>query len=329
MEQSFIVLETTGYLNTLIEASHDCARETVTALKPITRQVFVDGKVEITYDDEEIPLEPIKPLSRPRAMKLLAALVEECVSQYVRYRMARSPLPAIAAALRDTVTPSGYDYVVAEHFLCMPEVDSMVIEMTRQIGFHVAEDTWRQWDIAATPYMIGLIGGQDYRIAEWERAHGVDPDENMKLTVDISAVVNYLHTQLTGHYGEVARKIPLRAVVMDAIHRRFPKVEFQPFEAVPFDLFASLGIESYELFYEKFIHEVMDAFGVTFLLTRIDRTIHYRAEITGNFTLVFYASERPKNEEALYFHELKQSIERGDWVPERERRRLDDYERTH
>jgi hypothetical protein len=85
----------------------------------------------------------------------------------------------------------------------------------------------------------------------------------------------------------------------------------------------------YETFYHQFVKEVFEAFQIYFFLARLDAGIAYQTKLKGTSTLVFCAQQPPRDTEERYFHDLKQSLERGDWVPESERRRLAEWERDN
>lgn len=337
MQNTFIVLDTQGLMNALIHASEDYIRRPIVAQECRVSgqycQVDVGGRVarrwETTEEDIETVISPITKLTRPRAMLIMKALIDECISQTVRYRAPASPLAYIAQALRDCAIPEDTDLQLAEHFLSHDLVDTTVIELHRLLTTHIDNQTWRQWDVFDTPTMLALIGGQDYRIAEWERQHGQHDEDADGMSVDISTVANYIYQQLTRHIGDAARHIPLRPMLMDAIRRRYPRVVFGQDGPFTEELLLGLGVPSYEEFFQRFVDPVMKDFDLMFLRVNLKPFMPYRAEMTQTFTVRFYHAELPHDEEASYFEDLRQSIVRGDWIPERERRRLEEYERNN
>ncbi len=337
MQNTFIVLDTQGFMNALIHASEYYARRPIVAREcRVTgqyRQMDVGGRLatrwETSEEDVESVIPPITTLTRPRAMLVMKALIDECVSQSVRYRTPTSPIPNVAQALRDCAIPEDEDLLLAENFLSHELVDTTVIELHRMLGNHIGGQAWRQWDVFDTPSMLALIGGQDYRIAEWERQHGHSEADEDGLSVDISTVANYIHQQLARHIGEAAHHIPLRPMLMDAIRRRYPRVVFGQDGPCTEELLLGMGVPSYEEFFQRFVDPVMKDFDLMFLRSNLQPFMPYRAEMTQTFTVRFYHAELPQDEEASYFEDLRQSIVRGDWIPERDRRRLEEYERNH
>lgn len=337
MQNVFVVLDTMGYVNALIHASEAYTKKPFVAQESrVTGQYRLEdmggqqvSRFETIEEDVEITVPPVTKLTRPRALLIVKALVDEYVSQTVRYRTPVSPVVNIAQALRDCAIPENADMLLAEDFLTNELVDTTVIELHRMLNTHIGSEVWRQWDVFDTPSMLALIGGQDYRIADWERTHGYSEDENECLTVDISTVANYIYQQLYTHIGEASRHIPLRPMLMDAIRRRYPRVVFGQDGPCTEEILLNMGVPSYEEFFQRFVDPVMKDFDLMFLRSNIKPFMPYRAELTQTFTVRFYHSELPQNEEASYFEELRQSIVRGDWIPERERRRLEEYERNN
>lgn len=331
----FVVLDLTGPLNVLMRVSEHYAQHSHTVID--TRVIGEYQHVNVGYErvsqfkvreeDVEVTIPPITPLDRPRAMLIVRALVEEYLSQTLRYREPESATTVIAQALRDCAIPEAHDMYLAEDFLTHETIDSMLIDLHLQLGKHLNGEQWRQWEVFETSRMMALVGGQDYRIVEYHRQHGMeDRAEGEVLSVEINTVANYIHQQLCVRIGEAAKQIPLRPMLIDAITRRYPRIAFGLQQAAH-EHAMRLGVMSYEAFFREFIDPVMKDFDLMFLRINIDPHRPYTAEITQGFTLRLYHAELPADEEARACEELRQSIERGDWIPERERRRLEAYER--
>lgn len=327
-KKTFIVLDTASHINALIRASEYYAqpRQVMTAT-----MVMDPVEKELVETDGEVTVEAIPKMTRARAMLILTAMYKEVLSSSLFYRSFDDQLDVVAMALRDCAVPEEIDRVVAEDYLGLDEVDNVQIEVQNSVTSYLGGKVWQQWDLIETPYLLALLGGQDYRIAQWERANGHDHrDDDMTLTVDVATVANYIKQQLILYRGEtVAAQIPIAPIIADAIQRRYPLVEFSNHKTVPYEQIQTLLGTDYEHFYNTFIRQVIDAFRSYFLIANLDSSIPYRGEVTKTFNLVFCATKLPRNDEERYFHDLKQSIELGDWVPEAEHRRLNEYERRH
>lgn len=328
-QQSFIILETNGLINSLIRASEHYTQPR--SLNVIRRETLIDPTTQarkISERDETITMEPIQKLDRKRASMILMALFNEALSQLLRYKTPISPVPTVAQALRNVAIIESDDISFAEDFLTREDVDALTIDIHKKIHDFVAGSEWRQWDLVETASIFALVGGEDYRIIEWEQHHGHYRDEeDYVLNVDVSNIQKYITTQLVKTYGTAARQIPVMAVIAEAIERWYPLVSFkQHSKTIPYEYIQHMGL-NYEEFYQNYVKQVIETFRVFFLLSRLNSGIPYTAEFAADGRMTFRAEERPKNDEDRYFHDLKISVERGDWIPESELRKLHEWER--
>lgn len=334
MQQTFLVIDSNGFVNALIQASHDYVTEPplvtqITRVQTGTRTTPT-GTFPIYEEQEtEVPAAPIAPLDRLRAIGILQALTDECLSQILYYRTHRSPVQAVARYLRNCAVPTAQDLELADHYLCIPTVDSVVIELHRQITQHVGDELWRQWDLVPVPHLVGLIGGKDYRIAEWERHQQMrTATAPNQVTVSIATLANYILQQLLGRFGPHASQLPLQSIIAEALQRYYPQLVFSDLPEIPLEQLRQWGYPHYNQFYFDYVRTVMDAFHSTFLASRIDPDQLYTAQITPGFVLVLTPAGGSKQTEERRYHDLKFSLSNGDWIPERDRRWLEEYERT-
>jgi len=337
MSNQFIVLDIRTYVEALKAASKQYAsaplRMTHTRQRLEETHALVGGYPNVVRrvidEDHEVIVPPIDALDDQRAKLMVKALLEENMSQFLRYREFQSALPTIAQCLRDCAIPDDMDNALAEHFLGDDLVDEVNLEMQLQLSQYLQKNPWRQWELYTTPRIMALVGGQDYRIEEYHRIHGHDTQENECVTVDISTVANYVHQQLFAQLGDVACNIPLRPILIDAINQRYPEMSFSQTHPPVVAIMHELGVSGFWPFFEKVIVPVIKDLDVVFLQTKVDRHTPCQAEIADNFTLRVYYSEPDMEDDSRFYEDLRVSLERGDWVPERDRRRLEEYERTH
>lgn len=336
-KNTFVVLDITGLLSTIIRVSEHYAQQPHTLWDVRVTGEYQQVRVgcervqrfKVVEEDVEITVPPITPLDRPRAMLVVWALINEFLSQSLRYREPEDPTNAIAQALRDCAIPEDHDLQLAVDFMTHESIDAMLIDLHLQLGQHVNGQQWRQWEVFETPRFMALVGGQDYRIVEYHRQHGLeDQYEGEAFAVNIQTVANYIHQQLTSIIGGASTQIPLRPMLVDAITRRYPRVDFGvQYTTQEHAMF--FGVDSYERFFQEFIDPVMKDFDLMFLRTNVNPHQCYTAEITPNFTLRFHHAEVTRDEETREYEELRQAFERGDWIPERDRRRLEEYLRAY
>lgn len=331
MQQVFIVLDTRDHVRRLIEASKYFTKEVNVTYSSVSRVGVKEGQYEFVGDDVEATCAPIKLLDKSRALFILNGLYTEALTAIVPYHRTKSSIDTVAIGLRDCAVPDKIDYAMAEEFLSLDEVDQVVLDIELEMNNLIKDNKWQQWNIVETPYMLGVIGGEDYRIVEWTRHFGhVSSANDREVTVDIATIARYIQAQFIERNPELGAKIALKPIIADAIMRRYPLVEFDTIGTIKTDVIAEVTGNEYEVIYSQFIKPVFDVFNLTYLLKRIDTSLSYTADITTDMKLVFETKEQPRDPDELYFEmvELKQSIERGDWVPERERRQLADYERS-
>lgn len=312
MKHTFVVLETRGYVETLLRTTKALQQSLGRSRRSTKKQVVV----------------PI--LTRDEAIKIIWTLVDECLAQYVNYRKPNNQTAELAAILTRKDRVDSKDIALTEDFLCMEPVDNMIIDLMWQVGHHVSSNRWRQWDLHAIGDLIVLIGGQDYRIAEWERLtdYHTSVDENLHVQIDVATLANYIQQTLVRHLGEAGYGVPVKPFILDAVARQYPNTQLGESLVIPSDALARAGLGGYEAFWSEHLRDALQVFLSTCVHTRIDSALPYRVTITDTYLLEFRAMERPKTERDRLYWELRESLERGDWLPERDRRFMEEYERT-
>jgi len=327
-EQSFTVLDVRGYVNGLIAATH---QYTVNPMVVNLTTTHVHPTTGVATDVEERRvLDPLPPLNQPRAMMILTALTEEIISQMSFYKLRYDPLPAIAQALLDKAVPEDNDYIIAEEFICNDAVDTVLIELSRQVGFYINAQTWRQWEVASTHQLMGLIGGKDFRVAEWELYHGAGyRKDNEALRVNLLPTKDYIQSTLNHALNTPYGQLPMHGVVVDALSRHNTHHRFEKAPMLPLIELKHLGFAQYSEFYHRFVSEPIDSFILLFLQNRLDPNQSYVLELTVDFQLIATQRDHTPNEEQRHYRELRANVDAGDWVPEREIRWMNSYEKTH
>ena len=331
---SFITLDVSGYAKLLMRAVELYTHEVTMVTHACTQGHFQDIQVGpnqtvrrfVTFDEDvTYTIDPLVSLTYRRALDIITVFVDEYLSQTTRYRDPIDPLPQIASSLReDTAHPSKADIVMAERFLTDDLVDTVVVELHRMLAMYVGNETWRQWDVHTTNAMVALIGRQDYRIQEWEDINGVYDED---IVIDINTLGHYLYQKLEALHPGSANHIPMALLLSDAITRRYPGVRF-PYDTAQLPVFfqALNPHWSYEGFYNDIVRPLMSDFAVTCLRRFITADEEYKAEITPGLVVTFTPQPLSNNQRHAYYEDIAQSIARGDYVPERLRRELEDYQ---
>lgn len=337
MQQTFFVLETAHHFRRLIRASKDYEHQPhrVILSRPIkeTRTVTIGNKeyhqTVSTDEDYVTEVEPFQVLTPYKTAMVLRCLVDEAVSQLTRYQVRKEQITPIARILFNTPAPTEAEKIVTENFIQHVDVDETNIDLYNELIDFVGIEPWREWEVHQHGAMIALIGGQDYRISYYESQFGTEDDgDEIGVRIDISAVASHIHQRMVTHYGaEVVNVIPIAKLVADGITRQWPLVSFPGTMPAPTQFLHSIGAD-YETLYRKVASEALEVLAMTGLVTKIQPGRAYIAEITANYTLVLYSTEQDRDVEDQYYRHLRECMDRGDHIPERERRELEDYERT-
>lgn len=333
-EQSFTVLEVQGYINALtlaVDLFNNSNRE-IRQIEEVRSQI--NGRVTMVEKEQVTTIDPLPRMDNRRAMCILQALADETISQFTHYRMHNNPVPAIAQALRDCAVPDPLDLLLAENFLCSDIVDGVVLEFNRQLSHHISGHPWRQWQLMATPRLMALIGGKDFRIAEWERYHGGEYAEGDEfLRVNITSTANFIQHQIATGLNIPHDKVPIYDLMLDGLRRQCPELIFQNDYSLYPNMIAAMGVRNYEAFYHTYIREPIESFVMMFMHGHMDRDNwmmrgeQYNAEFTTTNQLVLTRRSRSVDLDERRYRELRQSVDAGDWLPEREIRWMEQYER--
>lgn len=334
-EQSFIVLDVQGYVNALIFVVDLFNKSGNYEVRKIEEQTSrINGAVSRVESEVSVTMEPLPRLDTTRAMQIVQALADETLSQLTMYRVHANPVPMIAQALRDCINPTDDDVILAENFLCNDTVDGVVLELARQVGQHVAGNPWRQWQMLAAPRMMAMVGGKDFRVAEWEKQHGNEyGDGDEFLRVNITSTVNFIQYSIAHGLNIPLDHIPIHALVLDGLRRHCPDFVFKNNYTLYPRMLSSMGVTDYESFYQAFIREPIESFVMMFLhhnLERdhwLERGERYNAEFTETYQLVVTRRSQTVGLEERRYRDLRQSVDAGDWLPDREIRWMEEYER--
>lgn len=84
-----------------------------------------------------------------------------------------------------------------------PQWVSISGEIERQISGHIEVDTYKDWKVIKSGYLIGLAEGQDFRITEYYRLHPEQKeDEEAVITLNAGNPINYLLGQFKSAFGD-------------------------------------------------------------------------------------------------------------------------------
>lgn len=339
MSQQFIVLDVKGYAQQLVQFSHLFVEQTNRVLEgPMPSSRVAQRKRELLSDT------PLTPFDLRRAMTWIKLIVDEIIESRLQYKKPESKTQQYASLLFNIspllLTTSHLQFT--EDFLCENGVDSIFVEVTLQVSEHVEDNSWRQWETFQQGNMVALIAGRDYRIVEWENLTGHSPDEVYDLQINLSNMVNYIQQQIVQAVGPGGLMIDLHPIVTDAIRRKFPRIRFDSnilnlttgefayvFDENPtinYDKLFSLGIQSYEQFYNEFIAKVFDMFANMHMRARLDSETPYHGNLSRDFVFSTRALKPTvKNTPKSELEALAESLARGDYLPPDERKMAEDF----
>lgn len=337
-KQTYVLLESLPFVKRIMSASQDYARrehrlyaahrELVTQAVRLPNGEIVNQTV-VEESDIPVMVPAIPSLDRHRAMKIFDALVVEYLSQALLYRVHESPIHEIAQALRGHPTPDVYDERLAEEFISTEEVEEIIHDITSQIAVFVGSGTWREWALYGQGFTRALIGGRDHRVEWYETQHGLGYDTTA-IEVDIHALASIISNNVARYHVYAVATLPLADLIADGINAILPMVVFPTHLSLSrHPWFADQNIVNYDEFCEAYAHAPLQAFIQTFLRPRMSANTLYVANITEDFTLVLNKAEPTHMEETRKCQEIRESIERGDWVPPNDIERLREYDRRH
>lgn len=329
-DHTLVILDIKPHIKRLVSASEHYAKPRVVT---ITRHYSEggDGTHEIGLKEVKEQVDHIPTLSLVRARPVILAIIEDILTAYLRYKESTDVIREVAKAMfgEDSVY-TDVQLAIAEDFLIDEQVDNIILDLHNQVGSHVRSNPWRQWDLIPG-HVPALIGGKDYRIAQWEREHGheygIEDDEECRK--DVSTLINYLQHQIVQLNQAAKNEIPVGPILVEALTRNLPHHRFQDPGPVPYiEVESYLGM-SYEDFYRRYVRPVVEIFITTELNPGNNEYSYHRGVITDDYQLVFMKDSLTPPEEENRYIELKQCVDRGDWLPERDLRWLQAYEREH
>ncbi|MFO5854485.1 hypothetical protein, partial [Klebsiella pneumoniae] len=117
-------------------------------------------------------------LSKDVAQQFLHLMVENIVESLGSYKTAKDQytnLKMAAAIFNCAVTDVDSNKVAwVENLMKLPYLETIYLDIYKQVAKYIDSGTWIQWDVVKAGSVITLISGKDYRIAEYDRVHGID-----------------------------------------------------------------------------------------------------------------------------------------------------------
>jgi hypothetical protein len=229
----------------------------------------------------------------------------------------------------------------AHEFSECEEVTQVFMELITQVGNHIGENVWVEWDVYANYNMIALIRGRDFRITEYERLTNTRPDYHHFVEIDLSNMAHYIKQMMQDTLGPQAGLVNLTPILQDAFMRRYPRMVFDTAlpsklndaaydfggeKSINYEILGALNIHNYEEFYDHFISTVFDFMNVTKLTARLDQRTHYTASIGKDWVIAIDPSLEAEAKPPLSeLEELALSYLAGDRLPERDRQRAEAF----
>lgn len=147
----------------------------------------------------------LKKLTKTAATDLIHKMAIEAVN----WRMAHNPYGDYEKPIMQSLFGTrDKDYTKKEKAIYKaltddPQWVSISGEIERQISAHIEIDTYKDWKVIKSGYLIGLAEGQDFRITEYYRLHPEQKeDEEAVITLNASNPINYLLGQFKDAFGE-------------------------------------------------------------------------------------------------------------------------------
>lgn len=290
---------------------------------------------------------PLVSMNEAQATQYVKILVQDTVESSVAYKKPSQKLRALAS-LMFGIPLDAVDYVhevYAREFDEVEEVAQVFMDLITQVGNHIGDNVWVEWDVHANYNMIALIRGRDFRITEYERLTNTRPDRYHLVEIDLSNMVGYVKQALLDALGPRAGFVNLSPIMQDAFMRQYPRMafdndlpkllkdaryDFGGEQSINYELLAELGIHNYDEFYNHFISQVFDFMNVTRLTTRLDKRVDYVATLGKDWIIT--VDERLDSKAKLPLTEVEElalSYINGDRLPEHERRIAEAYITEH
>lgn len=281
---------------------------------------------------------PLVPMNEAQATQFVKVLVQDTVESSVAYKKPSAKIRHLAG-LMFNLPLDAVDYVheqYASEFYEVEEVCQVFMDLIRQVGDHIGDNVWVEWDVHANYNMIALIRGRDFRITEYERLTNTRPDRYHLVELDLSNLASYVKQALLDALGPRAGFVNLSPILQDAFMRKYPRMSFDNElpsmlkdarydfggeNSINYQLLEQLGITNYEEFYNHFVSQVFDFMSVTRLTARLDKRVDYTASLGKDWIIAIDERLDSKDKTPLSeLEELAMSHLAGDRLPERERR---------
>lgn len=323
---TFVAMDVLSYRTALMMYVEQYRQSNPTVL---TERVVGSGPTE-SVDIIRVPVTTLQPLTRQGAHKILEILTRERLSMFCMYMNSYEASYEVAQVLHGKDRPDEIERRNAELFLTTDSMDNLTEEINQAVGQYVDIGTYRDWQVVSTPTMIAMIGGDDRRLIEWHQQNddqSLQPNEECR--VDVRPLMGYLYRHLQATFGVEILQWPITPLLADAVVRYFPNLGFPDEAPVPYVDLTAFGITNYNEFYYHFLANAVNTLCGTYLSAYINREVLHHATITPSGYLAVQVADSPRAIEAQACQEIRLAVERGDWVPEGDRRRLNQFERTH
>lgn len=286
---------------------------------------------------------PLVPMNEAQATQFVKVLVQDTVESSVAYKKPSEKIRHLAG-LMFNLPIEAVDYVheqFAREFHETEAVTQVFMDLISQVGNHIGDNVWVEWDVYANYNMIALIRGRDFRITEYERLTNTRPERYHLVEIDLSNMVSYIKQALTDSLGPRAGFVNLGPILQDAFMRKYPRMgfdnelpalfkderyDFGGENSINYELLEALGIHNYEEFYNHFVAQVFEFMNVTRLTARLDNRTHYTASLGKDWIITI--DERLDNKAKTPLSELDElalSLLAGDRLPEHERRLAENH----
>ncbi|WPJ69181.1 hypothetical protein PAZH1_58 [Pseudomonas phage PA_ZH1] len=156
-------------------------------------------------------------LSKDVAQQFLHLMVENIVESLVSYKTAKDQytnLKMAAAIFNCAVTDVDSNKATwVENLMKLPYLETIYLDIYKQVAKYIDSGTWIQWDVVKAGSVITLISGKDYRIAEYDRVHGIDNgDDHAVVSLNLLNPLNYLFSEFLHTFFHGFDKINLQTL---------------------------------------------------------------------------------------------------------------------
>lgn len=332
--KKFIILETNGYISQLFDYL----------------EWYVNTNLSVEYKYE--------PLTKSLVRRIIVKLIEAQVFARCKFKYVDLSLDEIILSniIEDWKQLKSKKQKEIKNQFTLKTTPNLYDEIEKDVSRYVEYETYKTWDVVSYGSIIGLLEGEDHRILEWHRLTETEIDDSI-LTLDYSNLVSYLVDDLGNalmygtmhgkgidpeilHYIKQHPTTVVSGLICDTLSTVYPSVKFEipkSFALISPDVFTTVAIAIAGTGYRDHIVKVINAFTMTHLAGRLDKSKSYILNTThpiDNSTevkawiLSIYEAEPvdPTEQQEI---ELARSLINGDHLPESERRLAEQYLHKH